>query len=241
VKIGLPQTGEGHARKENIISLAKGAENAGFYSLWVLETLIWPINPQDPYPGTTDGKFPTDWQYIFDPLETLTIVAGNTENIALETSVIDVLFHNPVILARRFATLDVLSGGRAMAGCGIGWSRDEYQVSGIPFRDRGKTADEYLQILKKIWTDDVVEFKGQFYNIPASKIGPKPIQKPHSPIYLGGYSQNTFVRVVRDKRSVLPRYPYTVIINRVRHQNDLIHQHACGLCAMMNMAEFSVL
>jgi probable F420-dependent oxidoreductase len=197
VKIGLrlPQAGEGHVTKENIVGLAKGAENAGFDSLWVLERLIWPINPQDPYPGTTDGKFPTDWQYIFDPLETLTFVAGKTEKIALGTSVIDVLFHNPVILARRFATLDVLSGGRAIAGCGIGWSRDEYQVSGVPFEKRGKRQDEYIQILKKIWTDDVVEFKGQFYNIPASKIGPKPIQKPHIPIYLGGYSQSTFVRI----------------------------------------------
>ena len=105
------------------------------------------------------------------------------------------LFHNPVILARRFATLDVLSEGRAIAGFGIGWSRDEYQVSNIPFKDRGKRANEYIQILKKIWTDDVVEFKGQYYNIPASKIGPKPIQKPHIPIYLGGYSQGTFVRI----------------------------------------------
>src|SRR5215831_4169496 len=145
--------------------------------------------------GTTDGKFPTDWQYIFDPLETLTFVAGNTEKIALGTSVIDILFHNPVILARRFATLDVLSGGRAIAGCGIGWSRDEYQVSGVPFEKRGIRADEYIQMLKKIWTDDVVEFKGQFYNIPASKIGPEPIQKPHIPIYLGGYSQNTIIRI----------------------------------------------
>lgn len=166
VKIGLrlPQTGEGHATKENIIRLAKGAETAGIDSLWVLERLIWPLNPQDPYPGTTDGKFPTDWQYIFDPLETLTFVAGNTEKIALGTSVIDILFHNPVILARRFATLDILSGGRAIAGCGIGWSRDEYQVSGIPFRNRGKRQDEYLQILKKVWTGDVVcysSFKGR--------------------------------------------------------------------------------
>jgi alkanesulfonate monooxygenase SsuD/methylene tetrahydromethanopterin reductase-like flavin-dependent oxidoreductase (luciferase family) len=105
------------------------------------------------------------------------------------------LFHNPVILARRFATLDVLSEGRAIAGFGIGWSKDEYQVSNIPFKDRGKRADEYIQILKKIWAEDVVEFKGQYYNIPTSKIEPKPTQKPHIPIYLGGYSQGTFVRI----------------------------------------------
>jgi alkanesulfonate monooxygenase SsuD/methylene tetrahydromethanopterin reductase-like flavin-dependent oxidoreductase (luciferase family) len=105
------------------------------------------------------------------------------------------LFHNPVILARRFATLDVVSEGRAIAGLGIGWSKDEYQVSDIPFRNRGKRADEYIQILKRIWTEDIVEFKGQFYNIPASKIGPKPLQKPYIPIYLGGYSQKTFARI----------------------------------------------
>ena len=198
MKIGLrlPQTGKHHATKGNIVDLAKGAENAScFDSLWVLERLIWPINPQTPYPGTEDGKFPTDWQYIFDPLETLTFVAANTNKIALGTSVIDMLFHNPVMLARRFATLDVLSEGRAIAGLGIGWSKEEYEISGIPFKNRGKRADEYIQILRKTWTEDVVEFKGQFYNIPASKIGPKPIQKPHIPIYLGGYSQGTFARI----------------------------------------------
>lgn len=80
IKIGLrlSQTDEHRATKENIIRLAKEAENAGFDSLWVLEKLIWPINPQNPYPGTSDGKFPADWQYIFDPLETLTHVAANT-------------------------------------------------------------------------------------------------------------------------------------------------------------------
>ena len=193
----LPQTGRNQATKENIVYHAKQAENAGFHSLWVLERLLWPINPQNPYSGTKDGKFPDDWQYIFDPVETLTFVAANTSKIALGTSVIDMLFHNPVILARRFATLDVLSEGRAIAGLGIGWSKDEYRASGITFKYRGKRADEYIQILKKIWTDDVVEFKGQFYNIPASKIEPKPIQKPHIPIYLGGYSQKTFARIVK--------------------------------------------
>ena len=199
MKIGLrlPQTDEHHATKQNIIRLATEAENAGFDSLWVLERLIWPIKPQTPYPGSADGKFPADWQYIFEPLETLTYVAANTNKIALGTSVIDMLFHNPVILARRFATLDVLSEGRAIAGFGIGWSKDEYQVSNLPFKDRGTRANEYIEILKKIWTDDVVEFRGQYYSIPASKIGPKPTQKPHIPIYLGGYSQGTFVRIAK--------------------------------------------
>ena len=92
VGLRLPQTGRNLATKENIIYLAKQAENAGFTSLWVLERLIWPITPQDKYPGTIDGKFPEDWQYIFDPLETLTFAAANTSKIALGTSVIDMLY-----------------------------------------------------------------------------------------------------------------------------------------------------
>jgi probable F420-dependent oxidoreductase len=195
VGITLPQAGE-QSTKENIVRTAKTAEDEGFDSLWVFERLLWPISPQTPYVATPDGSLPVEYQNILDPLETLTYVAANTNKIALGTSVMDMLFHNPVVLARRFATLDVLSEGRSIAGFGIGWSKDEYQVSNIPFQNRGKRADELIQVLKKIWTDDVVEFKGKYYSIPASKIGPKPIQKPHPPIYLGGFSPNTFSRIV---------------------------------------------
>lgn len=197
MKIGLvlPQAGQ-QATRENVIQMAKNAESEGFDSLWVFERLLWPINPQTPYVGTPDGSLPIEYQIMLDPLETLTYVAANTNKIALGTSVMDMLFHNPVILARRFATLDILSEGRSIAGFGIGWSKDEYQASNIPFQNRGKRADEFIQVLKRIWTDDVVEFKGKYYNIPASKIGPKPIQKPHPPVYLGGFSPNTFSRIV---------------------------------------------
>ena len=197
MKVGLvlPHAGQ-QATRENVIQMAKNAESEGFDSLWVFERLLWPINPQTPYVATPDGSLPIEYQIMLDPLETLTYVAANTNKIALGTSVIDMLFHNPVILARRFATLDILSEGRSIAGFGIGWSKDEYQASNIPFQNRGKRADEFIQVLKRIWTDDVVEFKGKYYNIPASKIGPKPIQKPHPPVYLGGFSPNTFSRIV---------------------------------------------
>jgi probable F420-dependent oxidoreductase len=198
MKIGLvlPQFGP-DATKENIIKLAVDAEKEGFDSLWAGERLLWPLKPQTPYTPSPDGSLPTFYQNVFDPIETLTFVAAHTNKIALGTSVIDMLFHNPVILARRFATLDVLSKGRAICGLGIGWSKDEYQASNVPFKDRGKRADEFVQAIKKIWTEDVIEFKGQFYNIPASKIGPKPIQKPRIPIYLGGDVPKTFARIVK--------------------------------------------
>src|SRR5918912_2317085 len=174
----LPQTGES-ATRENVLYIAKEAEKEGLDSLWVFERLLWPIKPKTPYVATPDGSLPVQYQNVLDPLETLTYLAGHTNQISLGTCLIDMLFHNPVILARRFATLDVLSHGRAIAGLGIGWSKDEYEVSGVPYKYRGQRANEFLQLLKRIWTDEVVKFKGQFYSIPASKIGPKPMQKPH--------------------------------------------------------------
>jgi len=172
------------------------SEESGFDSVWVLERLLWPVNPQSPYPATPDGSLPSAYQSVLDPLDTLSFVAANTDKISLGTSVIDALFHNPVVLGKRFATLDILSEGRAICGLGIGWSKDEYQASNIPFKNRGKREDEFIQILKRIWTEDVVEFKGEYYTIPPSKIGPKPVQKPHIPIFIGGFTPNTFSRIV---------------------------------------------
>jgi probable F420-dependent oxidoreductase len=195
VGIFLPHVGE-FATRENILYVAKEAEKEGIDSVWVLDRLLWPLKPQSPYVATPDGSLPVEYQNVFDPLTTLTYVAAVTERISLGTSVIDMFFQNPVVLGKRFATLDVLSGGRAIAGLGIGWSKDEYEISGIPYKDRGTRADEYLQVLRKIWTDDIVDHKGQFYNIPASKIGPKPVQEPHPPILLGGFTPKTFSRIV---------------------------------------------
>ena len=197
MKVGvfLPQVGE-YATKENILYIAKEAEKEGIDSLWVLDRLLWPMHPQTPYGGSPDGILPVEFQNVFDPLTVLTYVAGVTKRILLGTSIIDMLFESPVLLAKRIATLDILSDGRTIAGLGIGWSKDEYEVSGVPYKDKGTRADEFLQALKKIWTDEIVEFKGQFYNIPASKIGPKPLQKPHPPILLGGFSPKTFSRIV---------------------------------------------
>jgi probable F420-dependent oxidoreductase len=192
----LPHVGEPTTR-ENILYIAKEAEKEGLDSVWVIERLLWPLKPQSPYGGIPDMPIPTEYQNILDPLETLTYVAGNTERISLGTCIIDMLYHSPVVLARRLATLDILSGGRVIAGFGIGWSKDEFDVSGVPFEHRGARANEFLQALKRIWTEDVVEFKGQFYNIPPSKIGPKPVQKPHPPILLGGFTPKTFPRIVK--------------------------------------------
>jgi probable F420-dependent oxidoreductase len=201
--IMLPHLGES-ATRENIVYVAKEAEKQGLDSVWALERLLAPVKPQTPYVASPDGSLPAEYQKVFDPLTTLTYLAGVTERISLGTSIIDMLFHNPIILAKSFATLDVLSRGRTIAGFGLGWSKDEYDASGVPFRNRGAQADEFLQVLRRAWTDEVVEFKGKFYNIPASKIGPKPAQKPHIPIILGGFSPNAFPRVAKYANGWMP-------------------------------------
>jgi len=99
---------------------------------------------QTPYGGTSDGSLPIQYQTVLDPLETITYLAANTEQISLGTCLIDMLFHNPVILARRFATLDILSHGRVITGLGIGWSKDEYEASAVPYKHRGERANEFL-------------------------------------------------------------------------------------------------
>ena len=197
MKVGLvlPVTGI-QATRENITQVAKDAENEGIDSLWVFERLLYPLDPQTPYPATPDGSLPSEYENVMDPLQTLGYLAGITERIALGTSILDMLFHNPVILGRSLASLDILSKGRTICGLGLGWSKDEYDVSNVPFDHRGKRADEMIDSLKRIWTNDVVEFDGHYYHIPESKIGPKPVQKPHIPMYLGGFNQNVFTRIV---------------------------------------------
>jgi probable F420-dependent oxidoreductase len=196
VGITLPNLGP-QATKENVLQTAIQAEKEGFDSLWTITRILWPLRPQTPYGGSSDGSLPFEYQTALDPLDVLLYVVTNTSKISLGTAVIDMFFYTPIMLAKRYATLDILSEGRVISGLGLGWSKDEYQASNIPFHNRGERADEFIQVMKKIWTDDVVEFKGKYYNIPASKIEPKPTQKPHIPIYLGGFSSNTFSRIVK--------------------------------------------
>src|SRR2546426_6003155 len=166
---------------------AQTAEALGYDSLWVTERLLYPVKPQTPYPATADGSLPAAYKRVLDPVATLIFVAARTSRVALGTSVLDIPYYNPVLLARQLTTLDVLSGGRVRVGLGIGWSKDEIDAVGASLADRGRRADEFLQVLKAIWTTDPAEFRGRYYQLPRSIIGPKPVQKPHPPIYLAAF------------------------------------------------------
>jgi probable F420-dependent oxidoreductase len=198
----LPQVGSA-VGPEALVAVAKRAEDLGFDSLWVLDRILWPVNSQAPYP-IGDGSLPVQYKSVLDPLETLTFAAAHTRRVALGTSVLNLPWYNPVLLARRLTTLDVLSAGRLRAGFGIGWSPDEYEAAGVAWQERGKRADELLQVLKKIWTTDPVEFQGKYYRIAKSIIGPKPVQKPHPPIYMAAYTPSAMKRVATEANGWFP-------------------------------------
>ena len=196
MKLGfsLPHSGPA-ASPEAIVRVARRAEELGYESLWVFERLLYPIEPQTPYAWSPDQKLPEAYKINFDPLETLTFAAAHTSRIALGTSILDMPYYNPVMLARRLTTLDILSGGRLRVGLGLGWSKDEFDAAGASMKNRGRRADEFISVLKAIWTTDPVEFHGEFYHVPKSIIQPKPVQKPHPPIYLAAYTPGALKRV----------------------------------------------
>ncbi len=182
---------------EAVTKIAQRAEALGYSSLWTIERLLYPVKLQAPYPATPDGSLPEAYRHVLDPLDTLTFVAAQTKKIRLGTSVLDMPYHNPVVLARRLTTIDVLSNGRLCVGLGLGWNKDEMDATGADMKKRGALADEFLPLLKAIWTTNPVEFRGNFFNVPKSFIDLKPVQKPHPPIYLGAFVPAALNRVAR--------------------------------------------
>ncbi len=199
----LPQLGPA-ATPEALVRVAQRAEELGYDSLWVTDRVLHPIEPQTPYMGSPDGSLPEIYKIVLDPLESLTYVAGHTSRIALGTSILDMPYYNPVLLARSLTTLDVLSGGRLRVGLGQGWSKDEFDAVGASMKARGRRADEFISGLKAIWTTDPVEFHGEFYHVPKSVILPKPVQKPHPPIYLAAFSDSGLKRTATMANGWLP-------------------------------------
>ena len=183
----LPHLGN-LASRDNVRRVAIEAERLGYHSLWTNERLLKPVNPKTPYPGNAEGEL--DWQYetVFEHLTTLTFASAITERIRLGVSLINLPFHNPVQLAKRIATMDHLSNGRIDIGLGLGWSEDEADVTNTPFETRGRRGGEYIQAMKALWADDPVEFHGEFVDVPLTQFGPKPVQKPHPPLYMGAFA-----------------------------------------------------
>ncbi len=190
MKVGLFALGIGTgARPGAILKTAEAAERRGISTLWVGEHVVLFDRQDSKYPYAESGEFPlpggADW---LDPFITLTFAAAVTRTIRLATGICLVPEHNPVVLAKEIASLDRLSNGRFALGVGIGWSAEEFAALGIPFERRAQRTREYVEVMRRLWSDDAASFHGEFVNFDAAKSYPKPVRGSKLPIVFGGES-----------------------------------------------------
>lgn len=174
-------------------TVAQKAEELGFESIWVPDHVVFPKKIDSKYPYNETGKIVT--APILDPLATLGFLAGVTSTIKLGTFVLVLPHRNPIVTAKMWATLDVLSGGRVIFGAGIGWLAEEIELLGVPFRKRGAVSDEYLRAMKELWASANPKFEGEYVSFDDITCEPKPLQDP-LPIWIGGHSARAMRRVV---------------------------------------------
>ncbi len=181
-----------------IDAVAAAAEAEGFARCWAGEHVVMVDRPESRYPYAPDGQIavPADADWL-DPLVGLSFVAAATERLELATGVLLLPEHNPVLLAKQVASLDVLCGGRLTLGVGVGWSREEFAALGIPFARRGRRADEYLAAMRTLWREDVASFEGEFASFRHVRVYPKPVRDRSVPVVIGGNSDAALRRVAR--------------------------------------------
>ena len=178
--LGFPAT------TEAIVKTACKAEDLGFDALFVNDHVIVDDSPRS-----------EPWRNVYDPLMVLSYVAARTSGILLGTSVLIMPYRNPIVTAKMVATLDQMSGGRAIAGVGAGWSEAEYDALGVPYRERGARTNEYLRLWQACWQPGPATFHGRFFSFDKMHVSPKPLQQPHPPIWIGGSGQASLRRAAR--------------------------------------------
>lgn len=199
---GLPVSGS-WATPDTMIRIARRAEELGYASLWTFQRVLCPVvGGPDPAYGAVHNPSPRpaddpSYRAVHDAMLPLAFVAGHTKRIGLGTGTLCAPFTPPALLAKAMTTLDHLTGGRVTAGLGIGWMPDEYAAAGVPFERRGARMDEYLRCLHALWTQDPVEFAGEFYTVPRAHTGPPPLQRPHPPVLVGGAAEPALRRAGR--------------------------------------------
>ena len=179
------------------MGFARHAEALGLHSVWVSDHLVLPTRITSKYPYSNDGVLAQTAETPFlDPIGTLFFVAACTERILLGSSVLVLGYRPPILTAKAFTSLDVLSGGRALLGVGIGWMKEEFDALGMPFDQRGKRADEQLALFERLFSDEVPSFHGEYYDVPDIGFEPKPLAGK-IPLWIGGDSEAALQRVAR--------------------------------------------
>lgn len=205
MKLGfsLPQYGPQARQAAQVAQYATALEQAGADSLWVGERLIAATDPKVGYAGK--DTIPVEFDSVLDPFVVLGIAAAVTERVTLGTNVLIAPLHRPALLARSLTSIDVVSGGRLIAGLGIGWSPEEYEAAGVPFTHRGARLDETLDALHAIWTEDPAEYRGKYVTVPRHRSELKPVRRP--PIHLGSFTPPGLARIGARGDGWLPVVP----------------------------------
>jgi probable F420-dependent oxidoreductase len=188
VKLGfaLPVSGS-WATPERIVHVARRAEELGYESLWTFQRLLSPV----------DASWGEMYRSVLDPTVVLGYAAAVTTRPRLGVAVLNMPFVSPVLVAKQAATLDILSGGRLDLGLGMGWSEEEYAATGATKRHQVRRSEDFIAALRALWTQEVVRHDGEFYPIPPTKADPRPVQRPHPPILLGGTAPGALQRAGR--------------------------------------------
>ena len=192
MKYGFTLSGRGPlGTPEKLVAITKKGEELGYDSVFSGDHIVVPRAIASVYPYTERGEFPgSSTGEAMEQLTLLSFLAGQTSKIQLVASVIIVPHRNPVVAAKALATLDVLSNGRLVVGVGVGWMREEFEALGLPpFEERGAVTDEYIRAYKELWTSDYPGFEGKYCRYDNISFLPKPVQKPHPPIWVGGESR----------------------------------------------------
>jgi probable F420-dependent oxidoreductase len=199
VKIGIFSTFMSPIATASMIrDFGRRAEDLGLDSIWMGEHVVLFDRNTFPYPSSKDGRIPVpEGGGMLDVTATFGFLAAATSRIRLGTGVALVPQRNPMYTAKEICTLDWLTEGRIDFGVGVGWNKEEVEACGYRWEDRGARCDEFLEVMRRLWTEEVVDFHGKWVNIETCRLDPKPIQKPHVPIIVGGYVDAALRRAVR--------------------------------------------
>ena len=177
--------------------VTRAADRLGYESVWLPEHLVFPVTmTRSPYPGQEHPPVPPNTP-VFDAFAYLSYLAGLTGGVKLATHVYNLALRHPFVAARAVQTLDVVSGGRALVGVGAGWLESEWQAAGLDFHSRGRRFDEAIVVCRRLWTEDVVEHHGEFFDFNPVMFEPKPVQHPAPPVLVGGESVAALKRAAR--------------------------------------------
>lgn len=197
------------------VSLARAIEERGFESLVIAEHTHIPASRESAYP--LGGELPKIYYRTLDPFVTLAAAAAVTSTIELFTGIALLIQRDPIITAKEAASIDLISGGRFVFGVGAGWNLEEMRDHGTDPKTRGALLDERIEAIKALWTDEPAEYHGISVDFPPSYIRPKPVQKPHPPIYIGGNSDATMKRVIRHQAGWISNpFPIEEVTRRVK-------------------------